>query len=45
MSRNKFYDKIILQIKQRFQYETAINILDNKQNVYEAKDKDYSATG
>jgi hypothetical protein len=45
MSRNKFYDKIILQIKQRFQYETAINILDNMQNVYEAKDNDYSATG
>lgn len=45
MSRNKFYDKIILQIKQRFEYETAINILDNMQSVYEAKDNDYSATG
>ena len=45
MSRNKFYDKIILQIKQRFEDETAINILDNMQNVYEAKDNDYSATG
>ena len=45
MSRNKFYDKIILQIKQRFEDETAINILDNMQSVYEAKDNDYSATG
>lgn len=45
MSRNKFYDKIILQIKQRFTDETAINILDNMQAVYEAKDSDYSATG
>jgi len=45
MSRNKFYDKIILQIKQRFEDETAISILDNMQSVYEAKDNDYSATG
>ena len=45
MSRNKFYDKIILQIKQRFKDETAISILDNMQSVYEAKDNDYSATG
>jgi hypothetical protein len=45
MSRNKFYDKIILQIKQRFEDETAINILENMQSVYEAKDNDYSATG
>jgi len=45
MSRNKFYDKIILQIKQRFKDETAISILDNMQAVYEAKDSDYSATG
>ena len=45
MSRNKFYDKIILQIKQRFEYETALSILDNMQSVYEAKDNDYSATG
>ena len=45
MSRNKFYDKIISQIKQRFEDETAINILDNMQSVYEAKDNDYSATG
>lgn len=45
MSRNKFYDKIILQIKQRFEDETAINILENMQAVYEAKDSDYSATG
>jgi hypothetical protein len=45
MSRNKFYDKIILQIKQRFEDETAISILGNMQSVYEAKDNDYSATG
>ena len=45
MSRNKFYDKIILQIKQRFKDETALSILDNMQSVYEAKDNDYSATG
>jgi hypothetical protein len=45
MSRNKFYDKIILQIKQRFTDKTAISILDNMQAVYEAKDSDYSATG
>jgi hypothetical protein len=45
MSRNKFYDKTILQIKEMFKDETAISILDNMQAVYEAKDSDYSATG
>lgn len=45
MSRNKFYDKTILQIKEMFQDDTAISILDNMQAVYEAKDSDYSATG
>ena len=45
MSRNKFYDKTILQIKEMFKDETALDILDNMQAVYEAKDSDYSATG
>jgi hypothetical protein len=45
MSRNKFYDKTILQIKEMFKDETALSILDNMQAVYEAKDNDYSATG
>ena len=45
MSRNKFYDKTILQLKGMFKDETALNILDNMQSVYEAKDNDYSATG
>ena len=45
MSRNKFYDKTILQIKSMFKDETALDILDNMQAVYEAKDSDYSATG
>ena len=45
MSRNKFYDKTILQIKDMFKDDTALNILDNMQAVYEAKDSDYSATG
>jgi hypothetical protein len=45
MSRNKFYDKTILQIKSMFKDETALGILDNMQSVYEAKDSDYSATG
>ena len=45
MSRNKFYDKTILQIKEMFKDETALSILDNMQTVYEAKDNDYSATG
>jgi hypothetical protein len=45
MSRNKFYDKTIFQIKGMFKDETALNILDNMQSVYEAKDNDYSATG
>jgi hypothetical protein len=45
MSRNKFYDKTIFQLKGMFSDETALNILDNMQAVYEAKDNDYSATG
>ena len=45
MSRNKFYDKTIYQIKGMFKDETALSILDNMQSVYEAKDNDYSATG
>ena len=45
MSRNKFYDKSIIQLKEMFKDETALNILDNMQAVYEAKDSDYSATG
>ena len=45
MSRNKFYDKSILQLKGMFKDETALSILDNMQAVYEAKDSDYSATG
>jgi hypothetical protein len=45
MSRNKFYDKTIFQIKGMFKDETALNILDNMQKVYEAKDSDYSASG
>ena len=45
MSRNKFYDKTIVQIKSMFKDETALDILDKMQAVYEAKDSDYSATG
>lgn len=45
MSRNKFYDNTISQIKDMFKNETAWKILDNMQAVYEAKDSDYSATG
>ena len=45
MSRNKFYDKTIFQIKGMFKDETALSILDNMQKVYEAKDSDYSASG
>jgi len=45
MSRNKFYDKTIFQLKGMFKDETALDILDNMQAVYEAKDNDYSATG
>ena len=45
MSRNKFYDKTISLLKERFRDETALSILDNMQAVYEAKDSDYSATG
>ena len=45
MSRNRFYDKTILNLRERFKDETALSILDNMQSVYEAKDNDYSATG
>jgi len=45
MSRNKFYDKTIFEIKSMFKDETALDILDNMRAVYEAKDNDYSATG
>jgi hypothetical protein len=45
MSRNKFYDKTIFLLKERFKDSTALDILDNMQAVYEAKDSDYSATG
>ena len=45
MSRNKFYDKRVVRLKERFKDETALSILDNMQTVYEAKDNDYSATG
>ena len=45
MSRNKFYDKTIIQLKGMFKDETALIILDNMQSVYESKDNDYSATG
>jgi hypothetical protein len=45
MSRNKFYDKTIFQLKERFTDKTSLDILDNMQAVYEAKDNDYSATG
>ena len=45
MSRNKFYDKRVVRLKERYKDETALSILDNMQTVYEAKDNDYSATG
>ena len=45
MSRNKFYDKTIFDLKRKFTNSTAIEILENMQSVYEAKDSDYSATG
>jgi hypothetical protein len=45
MSRNKFYDKTIFDLKRKFTSETALDILENMQKVYEAKDSDYSATG
>ena len=45
MSRNKLYDKRIVLLKERFKDNTALDILDNMQSVYEAKDSDYSATG
>ena len=45
MSRNKFYDKTIFDLKRKFANEVALEIIDNMQAVYEAKDNDYSATG
>jgi len=45
MSRNKFYNNRILLLKEMFKDNTALDILDNMQKVYEAKDNDYSATG
>ena len=45
MSRNRFYDQRILRLKERFKDNTALDILDNMQSVYETKDNDYSATG
>ena len=45
MSRNRFYDQRIVRLKERFKDNTALDILDNMQSVYEAKDSDYSATG
>ena len=45
MSRNTVYDQIILQLKSKFSDSTPLNILDNMQKVYEAKDNDYSSTG
>ena len=45
MSRNRFYDQRIVRLKERFKDNTALDILDNMQSVYEAKDNDYSATG
>ena len=42
MSRNKFYDKTIFELKNKFTVsETAIDILQNMQAVYEAKDSDF----
>jgi hypothetical protein len=45
MSRNRFYDQRIVRLKERFKDNTALDILDNMQSVYETKDNDYSATG
>lgn len=45
MSRNSVYDQIILQLKSKFSHSTSLNILNNMQKVYEAKDNDYSSTG
>ena len=45
MSRNAFYDRTIINLKQKFTNPSAHGILDNMQKVYEAKDNDYSATG
>lgn len=45
MSRNLFYDKIIDELKSKFSDGTSIDILNNMQKVYEAKDDDYSSSG
>ena len=45
MSRNRFYDQRVVRLKERFKDTTALDILDNMQSVYEAKDNDYSTTG
>ena len=45
MSRNKFYNNRIALLKEMFKDNTALDILDNMQKVYEAKDNDYSASG
>lgn len=45
MSRNKFYDKSVVKLKTKFSDSIPLDILDNMQKVYEAKDSDYSATG
>lgn len=45
MSRNLVYDQTIRQLKTKFTDSTAIEILDDMQKVYEAKDNDYSSTG
>ena len=45
MSRNSFYDRNVINLKQRFLNPIAHGILDNMQKVYESKDNDYSATG
>ena len=45
MSRNLFYDNIVLELKSKFSDNTPIDILSNMQKVYEDKDNDYSSTG
>lgn len=45
MSRNAFYDQVIVELKLKFSDQTPLNILDNMQKVYESKDNDYSSTG
>lgn len=45
MSRNLIYDQTILKLKSKFTDKVSLDILDNMQKVYEAKDNDYSSTG